>query len=76
MVTGEREMARTGHPAEAGRPAQRLKTGTPVTVRYGQHDSRGIIVGTTITGRYTVEVEVEGSAEPVMTSYALDEIRS
>ncbi|MGY3127390.1 hypothetical protein ACVWW9_000889 [Agrococcus sp. UYP33] len=50
------------------------RTGSSVTVTFGRHDAVGTVVGKTITGRYTVKVQVEGAGEPVVTSYTRDEL--
>lgn len=50
-------------------------SGSRVTVRFGHRDTTGIVTGKTITGRYAVRLDLDGADEPVLTSYARDEIR-
>lgn len=49
--------------------------GARVTVRFGRRESTGTIVTKTVTGRYTVNVDIEGSDAPVTTTYAENEIQ-
>ncbi len=51
-----------------------MKTGTQVEVTFGRHETTGVIVDKTVTGRYKVKVEVDGSDEPVTTNYAKDDM--
>ncbi len=52
------------------------KAGGRVRVLFGRHESLGTIVGETVTGRYTVRVEVDGADGAVTTSYAPEDIRT
>lgn len=52
-----------------------LKSGSRVTVTFGRHDATGVVLRKTVTGRYAVEVEVDGADEPVNTSYARSELQ-
>lgn len=52
-----------------------LKAGSHVTVAFGRHDAEGVVLGKTITGRYSVKVVVDGADEPVTTSYSREELR-
>lgn len=52
------------------------KTGTHVKVTFGRRDVDGVVVGKTITGRYSVKVAVPGADSPVTTTYAPDELRA
>jgi len=49
--------------------------GTRVTVRFGRRESTGTVVTKTVTGRYTVKVDIEGSDAPVTTTYAENEMQ-
>lgn len=52
-----------------------LKSGSRVTVSFGRHDTTGMVLRKTVTGRYAVEVQVDGADEPVTTSYARSELQ-
>ncbi|OMH23124.1 hypothetical protein BKD30_14810 [Tersicoccus phoenicis] len=52
------------------------KTGSAVKVTFGRREVQGIVVGRTITGRYSVKVDVPGADSPVTTTYAADELRA
>lgn len=51
-----------------------MKKGTQVEVIFGRYETTGVIVDKTVTGRYKVKVEVEGSDEPVTTNYAKEDM--
>lgn len=50
------------------------KTGTQVRVPFGRRESVGTVLGRTVTGRYNVEVDVEGADDPVSTTYAPEDV--
>ena len=50
------------------------KLGTSVRVVFGNRESIGTIVGTTITGRFNVKLNIVGADEPVTASFAPDEL--
>ncbi|MBF4622588.1 hypothetical protein [Clavibacter sp. VKM Ac-2542] len=50
------------------------KTGTRVRVSFGNRESTGTVIGTTITGRYNVKLHILGADEPVTASYTRDEL--
>ena len=51
------------------------KPGSRVTVTFGRRDVDGVVIGKTITGRYSVELSVPGADDPVTTTYELSEFR-
>lgn len=50
------------------------KTGTVVRVTFGNRQSTGTIVGSTITGRYNVKLDIVGADEPVTASFTRDQL--
>lgn len=52
------------------------KAGSHVKVTFGRREAEGVVVGQTITGRYSVNVTVPGADSPVTTTYASEDLRS
>lgn len=57
-------------------PSTAIVTGSPVKVTFGRREVDGVVVGTTVTGRYTVSIDVPGVDDPLTATYARDEVRS
>ena len=70
-MSAERSTAH-GRPTTGKSPE--VKIGSRVNVTFGRHPASGVVLGKTITGRYAVEVRVEGADEPVTTSYTRSEL--
>jgi len=50
------------------------KNGTHVVVRFGRRDVEGVVVENRRNNRVAVELSVDGVDEPLVTTYALDEV--
>jgi primosomal protein N' len=72
MMTGR--TARTGRYTAARAAAHEPTTGTVVRVTFGNRESTGTVVGTTITGRYSVKLDIPGADEPVTASFTREQI--
>jgi len=65
----------TVHSSTGAPKSTDLKAGSRVDVTFGSHAASGVVLGKTITGRYAVEVHIDGADEPVRTSYPRSELR-
>lgn len=50
--------------------------GSHVTVNFGSHEVGGVVLGQTVTGRYSVKVDVPGTDDSLTTTYAPEELSS